>query len=480
MKSLHGLACCLVIALIALSGCSGESTDESRKPQQASEAPASVARENPTAGKIEHVTTEAEGRGPTLNAAVDQAILIAIQQVNGKTMDASSMQFSGGVALSVGEDKLDIGSSAFAELVATRTRGAVTDFKMLSRKDLEGGDVAVTIQASVAKFQKPASAALLKVVVAPFRSDASSFVIDESNIPADRVIQELRQSIVNSLVQTRRVSVIDREFTDEVQGELELIESGRMATEEFARLGEQLLADYLLVGRVEEFGYQRHERQLRTSERTVVSHSGGARLSIRLINVTTGQVELSDTVEVELPQTAATTLGTAVSVEQVSNSLINGLGGSARDAIVSRLFPVTVVAVDGDEVVLSQGGQALRKGAYYEVMLRGKELTDPQTGQVIGRVEKRCCTIVVTRVSDDLSFGQVTDSSVKLSEVFAPGALEVRGLATPPTGTADQGVAISTAPAADSPAAPVVQNSLQAGGQPQVEEGKEKKEDKDW
>jgi hypothetical protein len=69
----------------------------------------------------------------------------------------------------------------------------------------------------------------------------------------------------------------------------------------------------------------------------------------------------------------------------------------------------------------------LTPGVDYEVVLRGKEITDPQTGRVIGRLEKPCCIIGVTRVTNDLSYATVLESMVDLHAVFAPGALEVRG-----------------------------------------------------
>ena len=465
MKNLTSLVLAGCALAVAMGGCGKAPEPAPAAPaatqSEAKSAPASepnFARSNPDAGKVEYVSVTADGRGPTIAAAVDQAIKLAIQQVNGKTMDMSALQFQGGMAVAVGEQRVDIGSSAFAELVATQSRGAVTGFKLLSRQDLDNGDTEVSIEAQVAKFAQPESAGMLRVAVMPFRTSSDSFVIDTQRVAADAIVQGLRGSVTNTLAKTRRVTILDREYAAEVQSELDQLETGRMATDDFARLGEQLMADYVVVGRIERFGYERHERQLRTSDRTLVSHSGGAALSFRVINATTGQVELSDTVAVELPTTSPTTLGTSVNASRVAAELTSKLSEQAANAVVMRLFPLTVVAVEGNDVVLSQGGSMVSRGDVYDVVLRGTEITDPQTGRVIGRMEKRCCTIEVTRVTDELSYATVLQSDVDLASVFAPGALEVSGRservasAAVPAAT----VAASTeAPVAAAAAAPV-------------------------
>lgn len=440
---------------LLLAGCSG-GKQESAAPT-ASEAPPApnLARSTPDAGKVEHVSVRADGRGPTATAAVDQAIKLAIQQVNGKTMDMSALQFQAGMAVSVGEEHLDIGSSGFAEFVATQSRGAVTGFKLLSQRVLENGDTEVAIEAQVAKYARPDSAGMLRVVVMPFRSDADSFVIDTRRIDADSVAGQIRGALTDTLVKTRRVTVLDREFAAEVQSEIDLLATGRMSTDDFARLGEQLMADYVVVGHIDRFGYERHERQLRTSDRTLVSHSGGAAVSFRVINATTGQIELSDTASVDLPSTAPTTLGTSVNVDAIAARLLDQLSAQTSGAVVMRLFPLTVVAVEGDTVVLSQGGSMVSVGDRYDVVLRGKEITDPQTGRVIGRVESPCCTVEVTRVTPEMSYARVLQSAVDVGQVFAPGALEVSGPATAAAATV----------AADTPAA---ERSVQATPAPQV------------
>lgn len=394
---------------------------------RANAAEGTLAAPNPSAGQVEHVTVRVTGEGASVTAAVDQAIQLAIEQVNGKTLSASSVQFQGGMAVAVGSQHVDVSSSAFANLVATHTQGAVSEFRLVSQTPTSAqGLVSVTIEAKVAKFVAPESASRLRLVVAPLRSHSASFSVDSAQITAGDLEQQLQQSLTNALTQTGRLAILDREFGAEVDSEMDLIASGKVAHEDFARLGHQLAADYLLVGQIDRFGYERHERAMRTSDRTIVSYTGGAALTLRLVNVATGQVEQAETVAISAPETNPTTLGTTVNTKEVADTLENRLAEETAHRIMARLFPVTILAVDGADVVLSQGGKSVVEGQQYQVVALGKELKDPQTGQSLGRIDKPCCTVAITRVTAQLSYGHVVTSQMDVAAAFRPGALELR------------------------------------------------------
>lgn len=46
-------------------------------------------------------------------------------------------------------------------------------------------------------------------------------------------------------------------------------------------------------------------------------------------------------------------------------------------AIVSEISPVSVVSVDGDQVVLSQGGDLMQVGQRWQAVLVGEALKNP-------------------------------------------------------------------------------------------------------
>jgi hypothetical protein len=385
------------------------------------------ARENPSGGAVERVTVTARGIGPTPTVAVDRAIRLAIEQVNGRSVDASSVTMQQGLTVAISDSSLDLASSGFAERVATHSRGAVTDFKVIQQPERAAdGTYAVTIEANVAKFVLPATAKRLKLSIAPLRVAGTTFVVDGKRVAAGEIARQLRESLIETLTQTERFAILDRAFTAELDAELARVAEGRAAHQDISRIGQELSADYLLLARVDRFAYEHHERELRTSERRLVWHTGGGTLTLRLVNVATGQVEMAESIAVVLPGTEPTTLRTAIDADAITQELLRQISDATSGKVVGRLFPVTVVAVNGDQLVLSQGGKALTAGSRYKVALRGKEIKDPQTGQSLGRMEEHCCVIEVTQVLPQMSQAIVVSADKDLAAVFAPGALELR------------------------------------------------------
>ena len=404
-------------------------TPASAPAQVENSAPAAenFARANPNGGAVERVTVTAKGIGPTPTVAVDRAIRLAIEQVNGRSVDASSVTMQQGLTVAVSDSSLDLASSAFAERVATHSRGAVTDFKVIEQPARAAdGTYSVTIEANVAKFVLPAAAKRLKLSIAPLRVAENTFVVDGKRVAAAEVSRQLRESLIETLTQTERFAILDRAFTAELDAELARIAEGRAAHQDISRIGQELSADYLLLARVDKFAYEHHERELRTSERRLVWHTGGGTLSLRLVNVATGQVEMADSIRVVLPGTEPTTLRTAVDANAITQELLRQISDATSDKLVGRLFPITVVAVNGDQLVLSQGGKALTAGKRYNLVLRGKEIKDPQTGQSLGRMEEHCCVIEVTQVLPQMSQAIVISKDKDVAASFAPGAMELR------------------------------------------------------
>jgi len=204
-----------------------------------------------------------------------------------------------------------------------------------------------------------------------------------------------------------------------------MISSGEAPKAEIAKLSQAVTADLIWTGRINNLAYNRHARQLRTSDRQLVSYSGGWSVSQKMVNVATRQVITAETLRGEAPSTPPTTLGTGVDSTKVLGGMADDLVNQVVASILSRTFPITVVALEGANVVLSQGGQALRAGSRYAMVTMGSEIKDPQTGQSLGRVEAPCCQLVIDRVTPNLSYGHIEGATVSLDNLL-PGALQVR------------------------------------------------------
>jgi len=307
----------------------------------------------------------------------------------------------------------------------------------------DGQNYAVDIEAKVAKYAAPADAGKIKIVIAPIRTKAKSFDIGGRAVPASEVLDTLHRQIVDALAQTGRFTVLDREYTADIENELDMINSGQTVNTDVAKLGQALSADLVWVGEINSLAYTRSARELRTSDRELVSYAGGWSMSQRMINLATRQIQQSSSLQGAAPSLAATTMSRGIDANQTLVNMEADIAKKATEAILLRTFPISIVERTGNQVILSQGGSVLKPKTRYRVYMLGKELKDPQTGQSLGKTEEPCCEVVIDRVTPNLSYATLENVQVPLDNVPA-GNLQLR-----------EALAASVARAADDAAAAI-------------------------
>jgi len=361
--------------------------------------------QTPDVGKVEQVEIKSTGTGLTPSAAVNEALRTAITQVNGTTVNASSanVNFAAKATAQIdvetkeGRDSAkateSLQSQAFAEAIITQSKGTVSSFKVekVTPPKSDGGTYTVEISAKIAKFKAPADSGKIKIVVMPLKSTQISFNIGGKQMPAEEVLEPIRQQIIDSLTQSGRFTVLDRQSNSEIQSELEMIKSGQTSQNDMAKLSQALSADVIWVGTVNSLSYDRNVRKLQTSDRELVSYSGTWSITQRLVNLTTRQVMLSDTFKGDFPTISPTTLGASVNENSTVSNVQVEIVKKATDSIILKTFPISIVSMDGETVVISQGEGSVTEGARYKVVKLGKEIKDPQTGQSLGNMESECC-----------------------------------------------------------------------------------------
>ena len=446
----------VVAACAAMSGCGDKPSEQPRT--DAPEQPQSVAPPVPDVGRLETVEVQVIGLGQSPGEAMAQALQMALLQVNGAVIQSASVTAKYGLDVALGQDAASLRASAFAEVVKQKSGGVIQSVQVVDLEEPKpwAKRYKYTIKANISKFKPSAEMQKIKVVVGPVRFEQASLPMGDRSVSAAEVGATLRQRISDALVQTGRFAVLDREFSPEIEQELAIIATGQAPSAELAKLSQAASADLVWSARVSSFAYNRHARQLKTSDRQLVSYSGGWALSQKLVNVATRQVTASDSLRGSVPSMAPTTLGAGVDGNKVMTDMSDALVAGVVSSILQRTFPLTVVARDGESVVLSQGGQAVKEGARYQVVAMGKEMKDPQTGQSLGRLESPCCELVVDRVTPNLSYGHLENMRGGMEDL-PPGGLQVREVlkASAAPVLAAQAASGDTAAAGEPQAAPV-------------------------
>lgn len=382
----------------------------------------------PASADIKFVQTETQGSGLTLSEAINNALLEAISQVNGKSLKGQSILQTTEISATDGENSAYLSSEAYAKKIEERTQGSVKDYRLVSKMETDAGWSA-TVNARIAKFILSASASRKSIAIFPVRFSQSSYRILGNRVAEDRIAERLDQELTNYLTQTRKFAILDRQYVRETAREKQMIQDGKTPVEDMARLGQQLAADFVLVGTLQGLGYENIVKKSRASDRTYTTGFGRAELAFRVIDVATQQIAVSDTLTVSTDKAAR-------SAQSALVSLIDPLSRKISDRIHEQIYPVLVVNVVGDQLVLGQGGDSLVAGERYEIFKYGKKTFDPYTGEFLGWTEEPVGIVEIDRVTPKQGYASVVTSTEDLAQNFDVRKYVLRGKVNQPRSNA--------------------------------------------
>jgi curli biogenesis system outer membrane secretion channel CsgG len=242
--------------------------------------------------------------------------------------------------------------------------------------------------------------------------------------------ENMRLMLESSLAATNRFVIVERGDLDAVLDEQDLQASTRAAkSKSAAQTGRLRSARYLASGAVTEasVGTSGEGAGLRIKGFRIGGSSTKASIVavVKLVDTTTGEVIASERVRGEAGKTS-------LSVGYEGADIGGGLGafaktplGEAAQDVIDQAVKIiatkmesfalegAVVAVEGEQIVINLGqNYGVRGGQLFIVRKAGKELTDPETGEVLDRVEGEVTgTIEVTKVREKIAYCKLLDGS---------------------------------------------------------------------
>ena len=409
---------------------------------------------------VEVVVVESEGRGSSRDAAINAALSAAVAKVNGVSLTSNSRSISGqsssqiennsqsvsaissrvdtqaaaqvrsrqykdgqippvsdvtdvsvattsraqGIAVRASASKINNKTSydASQKEIDVKTAGQIKSYEVLSFQEVPQGFI-VRISASISKFVISIEAERTRIVVAPFRMKTRGNTINEFE-------RQFSQTLINQLTQSRKFAVLDRDYINEQGVELNLLQAGEVPIDEMTKLGNKLGT---------EFVSRRRNLIMKSTGQEIPMIDQGARLSYRIINAATGQVKFSDTYD-----SIETKQGTAIASKIIANKAANEVSQN----ILMNFYPVMVEAIQGDTIVLGQGGGTVEAGQQFTLVQYGKEIIDSYTKESLGRIENNVGTIEITRVTNNQSYARILKVTIDVEANFEPQGFIVRPL----------------------------------------------------
>ena len=236
-----------------------------------------------------------------------------------------------------------------------------------------------------------------KVAVGRFSNEtqyAKGLFYDKENDPIGKQALDILSS---KLAESGKFLLLER---GDLQSVLDEIQRGDA-------LGQNIGADYLIIGSVTEFGRKNiGEQGLVSTKKTQIVE---AAVSIRLVDVTTGLIIYSDEAKGEAELSTKNTMGIggnasydATLSDKAISAAISQLVENIINKCTDKPWKTYFLSYD-DEAVLIGGGasQGISVDDEFGVFTKGKTVKNPQTGVMIELPGKKVGTVKVTLVGGD-------------------------------------------------------------------------------
>jgi curli biogenesis system outer membrane secretion channel CsgG len=183
-------------------------------------------------------------------------------------------------------------------------------------------------------------------------------------------------------------------------------------------------ADYLIIGSLTKYGRKN------TGETGLVSRTKRqtveAGVSIRLVDVSTGQIIYSEEANGTAETQTKTTLGMggqagfdATLSDKAIDAAISQLVENIVNNCMDRPWKSYFLSVDDDSVIISGGkSQGVKVGDVFDVLTRGKKVKNPQSGMMIELPGKSIgtVTVVMTGGDDPVNEWSLVDLDAKIDK----------------------------------------------------------------
>ena len=374
---------------------------------------------------VDIVNVKSEGMGGDLNQAIDKALVQAISMVNGKSVESETLLKTRSQSTSTDKGNEFSNSKDLQDQIKSRTNGIVDGYKILSQSKTDRGNVKVVLEVKIAKFKLPKSANRKKIAVINFTPRDGCCSITKTQLNGKAISDQLTDAVNNYLVQTRKFTILDRKFQQTVSGEKDIIRSGNLPMKELVKLGQQLVADYIMVGTLNSYRVNEKQIKLKTTDKVFKRSVGSLILNYRLIDVTTGQVKFS--------QNLSTNLTGKLKLESGIDSVIReSMEISAKEAgykILEAIYPFVVESFDNDVLTIGTGGDLIEVGQKFKLIKYGEKIKDSYTKESLGRRETQVGVIEITEVTSKMSYAKIVNLTNKNAfQDFKPKSMIIRSI----------------------------------------------------
>ena len=362
--------------------------------------------------EISYIEVNSKGKAAKYEDALKKALKEAVSKVNGVTLKTESVLEIIDKSLTTNEGSTATLGRNLNEKISEKSGGSIKSFDILNEYEDANGLQVVEIRATVAKYVLSKTANRKRMAIVPFRINLNEISIYGTGFDdAESLKGYLNQEFTNYFVQTRKFTILDREFNKEISTELSNLANSKNI-EDQVKIGQKLFADYIIVGRLDFLVLKQIEKKYLTSDLIKKKNIGIINFSYRVIDVTTGQIKYSSKVNLEVDLKKQS---------QPIPYLINLTAQNAGLEIMYAIYPILVEKIEGDLLYLGQGGNQIKIDDVYTIYERtDSKIKDSYTGETLGNVEKIVGKATIVESSSKFSVAKIIEQKYDLSENLKP------------------------------------------------------------
>lgn len=373
---------------------------------------------------------EVDGFGISQNEAVQNGLIQALKQAKGVTIDSQktfikmlhqkSSSTDGRNTRQVNVEALNEGA------VREATQGLISEYRILESQKIGPGEWEVKLAVKMQRYQTPGISpdGRRKIAIIPFRMKQNP----SAHMSSLEVSRQFAQQLVNAVTQTRKFTVLDREYMDAFLQEKNLILSSDAPTAEQMKIGEVLGVDYLLVGTITEANIKQTHYKIQVTGEEGYNSTATFIADYRIIVMASRQIKWSDSVMLTFDDAALRRMASSLEPVALQQALLAKGAKDITNRAMANIYPLSVVKVQSDgDVILNQGADTVTNGEVFDVYNKGEQVIDPYTQESLGASEEWIAKIKITRVIPKMSYASVIEGN---STTIKNGSICRRSTAT--------------------------------------------------
>ena len=249
-----------------------------------------------------------------------------------------------------------------------------------------------------------------KVAIGRFSNETrygQSFFLDKNN---DRIGKQAMDILSNKLFETGKFIMLERADLSKIEAELKMGHKNKIDN----------AADYLILGSITEFG--RKETSDVGFFSRVKKQEAYAKVHIRIVDVSTGQIIYSEEGKGDAFSEAGTVMGVGDKAgynsqlnDKAIDAAISDLASNIIENMLDKPWKGYILGYEDGNLITSGGkSQNIKVGDTFTLYKEGKKVKNPQTNMTMTLPGKKIATLKITA-----TLGDTPENEVSLAEVVS-------------------------------------------------------------